>query len=68
MSTVTWLIVFSAFAAFLCAKARAAGAALFFGVLAVVLLSVTPIGGDLREFGGSVAEQVEQANSGELTP
>lgn len=63
MTTLTWLIVFSAFAAILCARARAGGAALIFGVLAVAMLSVTPVGSDLRDFAMDVADQVEQANS-----
>lgn len=68
MTTLTWLIVFSALGALMCAKARAAGPALIFGVLAVAMLAVTPIGGDLREFAGGVADQIEQSNSEDVTP
>jgi hypothetical protein len=50
MSVMTALIVFSALAAVICTKARAAGPALFFGVVAVALLSATPVGAELREF------------------
>ena len=54
MNVITALIVFSALAAVICARARAAGPALFFGVVALVLLSATPAGAVL-------AQVVEQA-------
>ena len=44
MSVLTALIVFSGLAAVICVRARAAGPALFFGVVALVLLMATPAG------------------------
>ena len=61
MSVMTALIVFSALAAVICTKARAAGPALFFGVVAVALLSATPVGAELREFAAAVVEQAGRA-------
>ncbi len=63
MSVMTALIVFSALAAVICARARAAGPALFFGVVAVALLSATPVGAELREFAGAVGEQASRAGA-----
>jgi hypothetical protein len=63
MSVMTALIVFSALAAVICTKARAAGPALFFGVVAVALLSATPVGAELREFAGAVVEQASGAGA-----
>jgi len=63
MSVMTALIVFSALGAVICARARAAGPALFFGVVAVALLSATPLGAELREFAGAVVEQASQAGA-----
>ena len=57
MTMMTALILFSTLAAVICTKARAAGPALFFGVLAVALLSATPLGAQLREFFAVMAEQ-----------
>ncbi len=54
MSVITALIVFSGLAAVICVRARAAGPALFFGVVALVLLMATPVGAVL-------AQLVEQA-------
>ena len=54
LSVITALIAFSALAAVICVRARAAGPALFFGVVALVLLSATPAGATL-------AQLVEQA-------
>lgn len=59
MNVITALIVFSALGAVICARARAVGPALFFGVVAVALLTVTPLGAELR---GLVEEIVAQAN------
>ncbi len=56
MSVMAAIILFSALAAVICTKARAAGPAVFFGVLAVALLSVTPLGAQLREFFAAMAE------------
>jgi hypothetical protein len=55
------VIVFSALGAVICMKARAAGPALFFGVVAVALLSATPVGAELREFAAAVVEQAGRA-------
>ena len=44
MDVIAALIVFSAIGAFICARSRAAGPALFFGVVAVLLLCTTPLG------------------------
>ena len=63
MSVMTTLIVFSALAAVLCARARAAGPAVIFGVVAVALLSATPVGAELREFAGAVVEQASRAGA-----
>jgi len=63
MSVVTALIIFSALGAVICTKARAAGPAVFFGVLAVALLSATPLGAELREFAGAVVEQASRAGA-----
>ena len=61
MSVMTALIVFSAAAAVICTKTRAAGPAVFFGVVAVALLSATPVGAELREFAAAVVEQAGRA-------
>ena len=63
MSVMAAVIVFSALGAVICTKARAAGPAVFFGVLAVALLSVTPVGAELREFAGAVVEQASRAGA-----
>jgi hypothetical protein len=63
MSVVTALIIFSALGAVICTKARAAGPAVFFGVLAVALLSATPVGAELREFAAAVVEQASRAGA-----
>ena len=49
MSTIAALIVFSFIGAFICAKTRAAGPALFFGVVGVVLLCTTPLGAGIPD-------------------
>ena len=56
MSVMAAIILFSALGAVICTKARAAGPALFFGVIAVALLSATPLGAQLREFFAAMAE------------
>ncbi len=61
MSVVTALIVFSALGALLCSRARAAGPALFFGVVAVALLAATPLGEQLREGVEAVIEAGQDA-------
>ena len=49
MNVLTALIVFSGLAAVICVRARAAGPALFFGVVALVLLMATPAGAALAQ-------------------
>lgn len=44
MDTIAALIIFSSFGTWISVKARAAGPALFFGVVAVVLFCTTPLG------------------------
>ncbi len=65
MSTVTALIIFSGIAAAICARSRAAGPALLFGVLAVVLLGTTEVGrtmlSALVQFGGHVNDAAAAA-------
>ncbi len=61
MSTFTVLIVFSALAALLCARARAAGPALLFGVFAVALLTATPAGAELGRLIDSVGDYAGRA-------
>jgi len=56
VSVMAAIILFSALGAVICTKARAAGPALFFGVIAVALLSATPLGAQLREFFAAMAE------------
>ena len=63
MSVMAAVIVFSALGAVICMKARAAGPALFFGVVAVALLSATPVGAELREFAAAVVEQAGRAGA-----
>lgn len=55
MNVIAALIVFSAVGAFICAKSRAAGPALLFGVVAVVLLCTTPIGSGIPDAVAAVA-------------
>ncbi|MQA15584.1 MAG: hypothetical protein GEV09_15885 [Pseudonocardiaceae bacterium] len=61
MNVITALIVFSALAALLCAKARAAGPALFFGVVAVALLTATPLGAELGRLIDSISDYAGRA-------
>ena len=63
MTVMTAVILFSALGALICTKARAAGPALFFGAVAVALLSATPVGAELREFAGAVVEQASRAGA-----
>jgi hypothetical protein len=44
MDTVAGLIILSSLGAWLCVKARAAGPAAFFSIVAVVLFCTTPLG------------------------
>ncbi|MQA13471.1 MAG: hypothetical protein GEV09_04645 [Pseudonocardiaceae bacterium] len=68
MNVLTALILFSGLAALLCAKARAAGPALFFGVVAVALLTATPLGAELGrlidEVSDYAARTAAEANGG----
>ncbi len=68
MSVLVALIVFSALGAVICTKARAAGPALFFGVVAVALLSATPLGEGLQEVAGRLVEQAGRAAAETETP
>lgn len=61
MSVVIALIVFSLLGALICVRARAAGPALFFGVLAVVLLAMTPLGAQLGTFITDIVDEVSSA-------
>lgn len=61
MNVLTALIVFSGLAALICARARAAGPALFFGVVALVLLSATPAGAALARVVEAAVEFGERA-------
>lgn len=63
MDVIAALIVFSAIGAFICAKSRAAGPALFFGVVAVVLLCTTPIGSGIPDAVAAVAGWVGDQGS-----
>ncbi len=64
MSVIAALIVFSTIGAVLCAKSRAAGPALFFGVTAVVLFCTTPLGSGLPELFAHVAGWVGDHGAG----
>ncbi|WP_075334764.1 hypothetical protein [Pseudonocardia sp. Ae717_Ps2] len=55
MDIVAALIVFSLIGAVICVKARAAAPALFFGVVAVVLFCMTPLGSGLPGAAADVA-------------
>jgi hypothetical protein len=55
MATTGVLIVFAALGAFICAKARSAGGAIAFSLIALVLFVSTPAGAGLP---GAVAELV----------
>jgi hypothetical protein len=61
MNVLTALILFSALAALVCAKARAAGPALFFGVVAVALLTATPVGVELGRLIDSISDYAGRA-------
>lgn len=55
MGVLTAVMVFSALGAVICTKARAAGPAVFFAVVAVALFAVSPAGAQLP---GAVADLV----------
>ena len=52
------LAVFSAIAALICARAFAAGPALFFGAVAVVLFVATPLGAGLPDAVAAIASAI----------
>lgn len=58
MDVVSALIVFAALGAVVCARARAAGPALLFGVVAIALFATTPLGAGVPEAAASVAAWV----------
>lgn len=58
MDVMGGLIVFSAMGAIVCAKARAAGPTLLFGIVAVMLFCVTPMGSRLPGAFGDAAQWV----------
>lgn len=55
MDVVSAIVVFSALAAVVCARARAAGPALLFGAVAIALFVTTPLGAGVPEATASVA-------------
>lgn len=71
MGTVGVLIVFAALGAFICAKARSAGGAIAFSLLALVLFIGTPAGaglpGMLADFVSTVQQASEPFTSGSGT-
>ena len=66
MDTVSALIVFSTVAAFICVKSRAAGPALLFGVVAVVLFCTTPTGDGLPSAVASLFDWIGDQGSPQL--
>jgi hypothetical protein len=54
MDVISALVVFAALAAVICARSRAAGPALLFGVVAAVLFATTPMGAGVPEATASV--------------
>jgi hypothetical protein len=56
MDVIAVLIVFAGIAALICARVRAAGPALLFGALAIVLFCFTPAGAGLP---GALASAVQ---------
>lgn len=63
MDVIAALLVFALIGAFICVKARAAAPALFFGVVAVVLFCLTPLGAGLPHAAGEVAGWVGDQGS-----
>lgn len=61
MNVVIALIVFSALGAVICLRARAAGPAVFFGVLAVGLFAASPLGAQLPDAVASLFEAFDEA-------
>lgn len=64
MDVIAALILFSTVGALICAKARAAVPALFFGVVAVVLFCTTPLGAGLPGAAADVAGWVGDQGGG----
>lgn len=58
MEVIAALIVFSGIGAIICARARAGGPALVFGVIAIVLFCFTPAGSNLPSLVAGVAQWV----------
>ncbi len=63
MNVLVALIVFSALGAVICMKARAAGPAVFFGVVAVALFAATPLGAELPGAVSAMFEAFDEAPS-----
>lgn len=56
------LIFFAILGAFICAKARVAGGAVIFSLIALVLFIGTPVGSGLPDAVGAVLESVSKAS------
>jgi len=63
MTVLIALITFSALGAVICTKARAAGPAVFFGVVAVALFAATPLGAELPGAVNAMFEAFDEAAS-----
>ena len=63
MSNVGVLIFFAILGSVICARARVAGGAVVFGVLAVVLFVSTPIGSGLPGVGSSLVSTVKDVTA-----
>ncbi len=61
MSALTAVMLFAGFAAVICVRARAAGPALLFGVVTLVLLAATPVGAAMGQLVQLAMEFGEQA-------
>jgi hypothetical protein len=68
MNTIGVLIAFAVLGAFICAKARSAGGAVAFSLIALVLFVSTPVGaglpGMLSDFVSAVSQASEPLMSG----
>lgn len=63
MSAVGVLIFMSVLGAFICAKVRAAGGAIVFSLVAVVLFIATPVGQGLPNAIGSFLTAIDNAST-----
>ncbi|MCE3551347.1 MAG: hypothetical protein AB7L91_14500 [Dehalococcoidia bacterium] len=63
MSAVGVLIFMSVLGAFICAKVRAAGGAIVFSLVALVLFIATPVGQGLPDAIGSFLTAVDNAST-----